>query len=152
MTTAFRNDLFTLRSLLPARSGRDDDMQVLFVEDDPMNRRVVKDMLTLVGIDMAEAPDAETGLRMIHEGSYNAILMDLRMPGMDGLTAIRHIRARTDAKGATPIIVVSADAAHNLRDTCMASGANEFLAKPVAMNALFDALCDMVDDGDDLIE
>lgn len=126
-------------------------MQVLFVEDDPMNRRVVKDMLTLVGIDMAEAPDAEAGLQMISDGSFNAVLMDLRMPGMDGLTAIRMVRARKDAKATTPIIVVSADAAQNLRDTCLANGANEFLPKPVAMNALFDALCDMLDDGDDLI-
>ena len=89
--------MFTQPALGSDGSDRDDVMQVLFVEDDPMNRRVVKDMLTLVGIDMAEAPDAESGLQMISDGSYNAVLMDLRLPGMDGLTAIRIVRARTDA-------------------------------------------------------
>ena len=69
-------------------------MQVLFVEDDPMNRNVVRDMLTIVDVAMAEAEDAESGLRMIEETAYDAVLMDLRMPGMDGLTAIEHIRDR----------------------------------------------------------
>ena len=126
-------------------------MQVLFVEDDAMNRRVVKDMLTLVGVDMAEAPDAETGLRMIEAGQFDAVLMDLRMPGMDGLTAIDIVRRRPDAKASVPIIVVSADAAKDLRATCIAGGANEFLPKPVAMNALFDALGDVLGSEDDVI-
>ena len=115
-------------------------MQVLFVEDDPMNRRVVRDMLSVAGAAMAEAEDAETGLEMIDAGSFNIVLMDLRMPGMDGLTAIRHIRQRTDAKSQLPVIVVTADTAADLRATCLAGGADEVLQKPVAMNALFDAM------------
>jgi CheY-like chemotaxis protein len=123
-------------------------MQVLFVEDDPMNRRVVRDMLSVAGADMAEAEDAERGLEMIDAGSYNIILMDLRMPGMDGLTAIRHIRARTDVKAALPVIVVTADTALDLRASCLASGANEVLQKPVAMNALFEAIGRMLAQAD----
>lgn len=115
-------------------------MQVLFVEDDAMNRRVVKDMLSVAGADMAEAEDAETGLRMIDEGAYNIVLMDLRMPGMDGLTAIRHIRSRADAKATMPVIVVTADTALDLRSTCLSEGADEVILKPVAMNALFEAI------------
>jgi CheY-like chemotaxis protein len=117
-------------------------MRVLFVEDDAMNRRVVKDMLTIVGVTMEEAHDAETGLLMVDAEDYDAILMDLRMPGMDGLTAVRHIRARPDGKGRTPIIVITADTGIDLRATCLAEGANEVLGKPVAMEALFDALGD----------
>ena len=115
-------------------------MQVLFVEDDAMNRRVVKDMLSVAGAEMAEAPDAETGLAMIGEGGYDIILMDLRMPGMDGLTAIRHIRARTDAKASLPVIVVTADTAMDIRADCISNGADEVILKPVAMRALFDAI------------
>lgn len=115
-------------------------MHVLFVEDDPMNRAVVRDMLTTVEVAMAEAGDAETGLRMIDAESYDAILMDLRMPGMNGLTAIRHIRGRPDDKGRTPIIVITADTAANLYQDCIVAGADEVLGKPVPMEALFDAL------------
>lgn len=115
-------------------------MKLLFVEDDPMNRRVVKDMLDVAGAEMAEAEDAETGLAAIDAGDFDMILMDLRMPGMDGITAIRHIRARGDAKAAVPVIVVTADTAPDLRDRCLEAGADEVLFKPVAMDSLFDAI------------
>src|SRR3546814_3645843 len=59
---------------------------------------------------------------------------------MDGLSAIRHIRAREDAKAAMPIIVVTADTAHDLRARCLEAGADEVLFKPVAMDSLFDAI------------
>ena len=115
-------------------------MNILFVEDDAMNRRVVRDMLTVAGASMDEADNAETGLRMIDEGSYDLILMDLRMPGMDGLTAIRHIRSRTDAKSRLPVIVVTADTAVDICQDCIDQGADEVILKPVAMNKLFDAI------------
>jgi CheY-like chemotaxis protein len=128
-------------------------MEVLFVEDDAMNRRVVKDMLRVVGASMAEAPDAETGLQMINDGSFNIILMDLRMPGMDGLTAIEILRARTDSKAMLPVIVVTADTAIDLRDRCIASGADDVILKPVAMSALLNAIGRMVakSTGDEMI-
>ena len=115
-------------------------MQVLLVEDDAMNRRVVRDMLTVGGVDLVEATDAMTGLSLIDRTAFDVILMDLRMPGMDELTAIAHIRAREDAKATIPIIVVTADTAPNLRDRCLAGGADELLLKPVAMQALFETI------------
>jgi len=128
-------------------------MQVLFVEDDAMNRRVVKDMLRVVGADMEEAADAETGLRMIDDGAYNIILMDLRMPGMDGLTAIRHLRSKQSGKATLPVIVVTADTAIDLREQCLAAGADEVILKPVAMGALLNAIGRMVakSSGDDIV-
>jgi CheY-like chemotaxis protein len=115
-------------------------MRILFVEDDPMNRRVVKDMLLMVGANMAEAEDAETGLSMIEEGEFDLVLMDLRLPNMDGLTAIEHVRARHDTKARLPIIVVTADTALHIRDRCMARGADEVIMKPVAMKQLFNSI------------
>ena len=115
-------------------------MKILFVEDDPMNRRVVRDMLSVVGAEMAEAPDAETGLRMIDENDYTIVLMDIRMPGMDGLTAIRNLRSRGDVKNAIPVIVVTADTAVDLRKRCLDSGADDVIQKPVAMAALIQCL------------
>ena len=115
-------------------------MKLLFVEDDPMNRRVVKDMLNVAGAQMAEAADAESGLAAIDAEDFDMVLMDLRMPGMDGITAIKHIRARSDAKAKLPVIVVTADTAPDLRERCLHAGADEVLFKPVAMDALFDAI------------
>lgn len=116
------------------------DVDVLFVEDNEMNRLVLKDMLGVAGVAMAEAPEAETGLRMIDEGDYDLILMDLRMPGMDGLTAIRRIRGRPDAKARLPVIVVTADTSQNIREDCLAAGADDVVLKPVSMDLLFDSI------------
>lgn len=115
-------------------------VNVLFIEDDRMNRRVVKDMLDVAGATMVEAESAERGLEIIDEQDFAIVLVDLRMPGMDGVTAIEHIRARTDAKGRVPIIVVTADIAPDLRERCLAAGADDVIFKPVAMDALFDAM------------
>lgn len=119
-------------------------MNILFVEDDAMNRRVVKDMLSVVGANMSEAENAQTGLSMIDQNDYDIVLMDLRMPGMDGMSAIGHLRARDDAKSKVPVIVVTADMAVGLREECLAVGANDVLLKPVAMNKLLAAMSKMI--------
>ena len=115
-------------------------MHVLFVDDDTMNRRVVRDMLEIAGVEMDEAADGQSGLELIDQKDYALILMDLRMPGMDGLTAIRHIRERTDAKAVLPVLVVTADTSVDIRDRCMSNGADDLLQKPVAMNSLYEAM------------
>lgn len=115
-------------------------MRVLFVDDNEMNRKVVKSMLEAAETIMVEAEDAETGLAMIDAADYEVILMDLRMPGMDGLAAIRQIRARPDAKARLPVIVVTADHAPDVRNQALAAGADDLLLKPVQMQALFDAI------------
>jgi CheY-like chemotaxis protein len=119
-------------------------MRVLFVDDDAMNRRVVRDMLAVAGVTLEEAPDAETGLEIVDCQDFAVILMDLRMPGMDGIEAIQHIRARADAKAKLPIIVVTADTSANIREHCMANGADELLMKPVAMQPLFKTMAAMM--------
>ena len=115
-------------------------MRVLFVEDDAMNRRVVRDMLTVARAEMLEAEDAVVGLRMIDEQDFDVILMDLRMPGMNGFEAIRHIRDRKDSKASLPVIVVTADTGVRIREDCLECGADDVIMKPVAMKSLFDAI------------
>lgn len=105
-----------------------------------MNRRVVSDMLDVAGATMTGAESAELGLSLIDQNDYAMVLLDLRMPGMDGFEALRRIRARGDAKADIPVIVVTADTAVDLRERCLADGADEVLFKPVAMDALFDAI------------
>lgn len=115
-------------------------MRILFVEDSEVNRRVVKEMLRAGDIEMAEAGDGKAGLEMIEANDYDLILMDLRMPGMDGITAIRHLRARNDEKGQLPVIVITADAGSSIDDDCKAAGADDVLRKPVSMTSLFEAI------------
>lgn len=115
-------------------------MKVLFIEDDRMNRRVVRDMLGVAGAEMVEAESAEDGLALLDDHRFDILLVDLRMPGMDGMTAIGHIRARGDASARVPIIVVTADTAADLRDRCLEAGADDVLFKPVAMEPLFNAM------------
>jgi len=115
-------------------------VRVLFVDDNAMNRKVVKSMLESAEVVMIEAEDAETGLSILDADAFDLVLMDLRMPGMDGLAAIRQIRARGDAKASLPIIVVTADNGPNIRGQALAAGAEDLLHKPVQMQALFDAI------------
>lgn len=116
------------------------NMKILFVEDDAVNRRVLKAMVEQSGATLYEAENAIIGLDMIEKNAYDLILMDLRMPGMDGMTAIQKIRERGDEKANLPIIVVTADSAPNIRANCIAGGADDLIMKPVAMATLFDVI------------
>ncbi len=115
-------------------------MKILYIEDDPVNRQVVRDMLRVADVDMIEAADAVTGLAIIDDMDLDIVLVDLRMAGMDGLTAIRHVRKRHDRKADLPLIVITADTSPNLRADCLAAGADDMLLKPVAMGDLFDVI------------
>lgn len=115
-------------------------MRVLYVEDNAMNRQVVKDMLDVAGATMVEAPDAESGLRTVEEQPFDIILMDIRMPGMDGLTAIEHLRRKTPPVSALPVIVVTADTSADLRDRCEKVKADDVIMKPVALQELLAAM------------
>ena len=124
-------------------------MRVLFVEDSEINRRVVREMLRAGGIDMAEAEDGQAGLDMIEAYDYDLVLMDLRMPRMDGVTAIRHIRARADDKADLPIIVLTADDGPSIDADCAAAGADLVMRKPISMAGLFETIGTLLANRDD---
>ena len=115
-------------------------MRVLFVEDSDINRRIVREMLGAAGIEMAEAQDGVIGCQMIDRNDYDLVLMDLRMPNLDGLTALKHVRARDDAKATLPVIVITADAGTSIDEDCRNAGADDVLIKPVSMPQLYAAL------------
>jgi CheY-like chemotaxis protein len=115
-------------------------MNILYVEDNAINRRLLKAMVEQAGSTLDEAENGLHGLEMIEQNSYDLVLMDLRMPNMDGMTAIRKIRERGDEKARLPIIVVTADSAPGLRETCIAGGADDFVTKPVTMATLLGAI------------
>lgn len=111
-------------------------MRVLYVEDNAMNRQVVRDMLDVAGATMVEAHDGESGLRIIAEQDFDLVLMDIRMPGMDGLTAIEQMRKMDAPKSELPVIVVTADTSADLRQRCEAVAADDVIMKPVALQEL----------------
>jgi CheY-like chemotaxis protein len=115
-------------------------MRVLYVEDDSMNRRVVRDMFASLGMDLDEAPDVATGLRMVDEARFDAIVTDLMMPEEDGLALISAVRRRADAGAAVPILVLTADTSDIARETCLREGADGVMTKPVGLATLVERL------------
>lgn len=119
-------------------------MLILHVEDDPVNRKVMHALLGRAGIAPDEAVNGRAGIERVEQGDYDIVLMDLRMPVMDGLTAIRHIRARGDKKARTPVIVITADTSTSIREEALMAGADDLLQKPVDIARLFEIIGSLV--------
>ncbi|MBR3538437.1 MAG: response regulator, partial [Eubacterium sp.] len=115
--------------------------KILIVEDLPENAEIVADLLELEGVETEHAENGQVALEMFRNrdaGYYDAILMDLRMPVMDGLTATREIRAltRPDAK-TIPIIALTANAFDSDIKASLSAGMNVHLAKPTDADLLY---------------
>ena len=106
------------------------DNQVLVVEDVPLNREVVYDLLSRLGLKVQMAENGKIALMMCAVRRYDLILMDMRMPEMDGLTATRELRKMPEY-AQVPIIALTANAFDDDREACLDSGMNDFLSKPV---------------------
>ena len=117
-------------------------MRVLVAEDHPTNRKVVEIVLEPFGVDLTMVGDGEAALRAMGEASFDAVLMDMQMPVMDGLSATRAIRAREVASGAPPVLVImlTANAMEEHIAAAKAAGANLHLAKPLHPAQLLEAL------------
>lgn len=115
-------------------------MNVIYIDDDATNRTVLCDMIASAGLPIADAADARTGLQAIREGAFDLVLMDLRMPEMSGLTAIRQLRSDATSPAQHHVVVVTADITPGIRDLCRSAGADDFLEKPVSMAKLFDMI------------
>ena len=118
--------------------------RVLLAEDLPENAMIVEDLLELEGVETDHALNGQLALDKFLEhppGWYDAVLMDLRMPVMDGLEAARRIRAsgREDAES-IPIIALTANAYDSDRQQSLAAGMNEHLAKPADADMMYAAL------------
>lgn len=108
----------------------------LIVDDTPENRAMLADTLRGVGFEIHEAANGLEGLERAYAVKPDLILIDVMMPVMDGLEAMRRIRQTPDLQS-TPIIAVSASVAAADQDHSMVAGANAFLAKPIEHRELF---------------
>lgn len=116
---------------------------VLVAEDNPVNCMVIESLLSTLGLRVEVVNDGKQALDAITHGAQpDVILMDLHMPVMDGYSAAEQIRQweRTHKLPKRPIIALTADAFEEDRQRCMAVGMNDFLTKPIAVDALKTAL------------
>nr|WP_314582712.1 response regulator [uncultured Pseudomonas sp.] len=102
---------------------------VLLVEDNPVNRTVVEAMLRSLGLQVSAAGDGAEAVNMVSRENYALILMDCRLPVMDGYEATRRIRQLPGLE-TLPIIALTANARHGDREICLQAGMNDYLAKP----------------------
>ena len=113
---------------------------ILLIEDNEMNRQVVRDMLAVAGLQIDEASNGPEGLRMLQQTRYDLLLVDLRMPGMSGFDVIREVRSGRNETTGAAIIVISGEYGPRLRCDCLEAGAADLLTKPLAMQDLFESI------------
>jgi two-component system cell cycle response regulator DivK len=112
---------------------------VLIVEDNVANMKLAKFVLESAGHTVVSANDAETGLTLAREAQPNMILMDIQLPGMDGLEATALLKA-DDATRAIPIIAITALAMKGDEERIRAAGCDGYIAKPLAYRELLAAI------------
>jgi two-component system, cell cycle response regulator DivK len=105
---------------------------ILIIEDNEKNRKLVRDVLNVKGYRTVESETAEAGLKLAIEKSPSLILMDIQLPGMDGITALKKLRAEPTTKN-IPAIAITASAMTYNRLTMMAEGFDGFQSKPISV-------------------
>lgn len=144
-----RRESLTVRLLdavgVAAQSGserREDDrvrtaiatgIQVLLVEDNPVNALLGRTLLSREGCRVQTAANGQEALDLMAATAFDLVLMDMRMPGLDGPSATRALRARGDQ---TPIIALTANAFAEDRQLCFEAGMNDYLTKPLSPDSL----------------
>lgn len=108
---------------------------ILYVEDNPLNMRLVRKLLNSFGYNMIEAIDGQSGLDLIQEHMPDLILMDVNLPDIDGLELTRRIK-QLDSISHIPVIALTANAMHGDRERCLDAGCQGYVAKPVSRTEL----------------
>jgi signal transduction histidine kinase/ActR/RegA family two-component response regulator len=112
---------------------------ILLVEDHPINQKLALTLLARMGYRADLAQNGHEAVAAAGKTAYALVLMDMQMPGMDGLEATRIIRAQAGPNQQVPIVALTANAMQADREACMAAGMNDFLSKPFSRESL--AIC-----------
>jgi signal transduction histidine kinase/CheY-like chemotaxis protein len=112
--------------------------RVLLVEDNVVNQLLAVEMLKLAGCEVTAVDNGPDAIAAVERERFDVVLMDWQMPGMDGLEAIRRIRAREAERRSArvPIAAITANAMAGDRETCLAAGADDYLSKPFHVDAI----------------
>ncbi|MCB0038156.1 MAG: PAS domain S-box protein [Caldilinea sp.] len=121
-------------------------LRLLVAEDDPINSEILHELLTAKGYRVLLAANGRELLRMAPDFAPALVIMDVRMPQMDGIEATRHLRSDPDpALANVPIIILTAQAMEGDAERCLAAGANRYIAKPYAVTSLLAAIETLLD-------
>jgi CheY-like chemotaxis protein len=104
--------------------------KVLLVEDNPLNQELATDLLEASGFEVISAPTGEAGINLAREAQPDLILMDLSLPGMDGIAATKALKADPQTSG-IPIVAVTAHAMKGDEQKALAAGCEGYVTKPI---------------------
>jgi PAS domain S-box-containing protein len=128
----------------PAAEGASSEgpkgLKILVAEDNKVNQIVTVRMLQKLGYQVDLACDGASAISRVEANPYDVVLMDLNMPGIDGLEAARRIRLMPTAQSSVPIVALTASATIEDKAQCLAAGMNDYLSKPIEIQALRRAL------------
>jgi two-component system, cell cycle response regulator DivK len=105
---------------------------ILIIEDNEKNRKLARDVLQVKGYQTVESETAEEGLKLAREKSPDLVLMDIQLPSMDGITALKQLRADPQTAG-IPVIAITASAMTHNRTTLLAEGFDGYQTKPISL-------------------
>ena len=117
---------------------------ILIVEDNPQGLKLVRDILQIKGYQTLETETGEEGVRLARERRPALILMDIQLPGINGIEALQRLRA-DPVTSATPVIAVTASVMTQDRSRIMAAGFNGFQSKPISVNQLLATVRETLD-------
>ena len=112
---------------------------ILIVEDNAKNLKLVRDVLQVKGYITLEATSAEDGLRLASEKKPDLVLMDIQLPGMNGIDALRVLRGNADT-AAIPVIAVTASVMQQDRKLITDAGFDAYVGKPINLKEFLDAV------------
>jgi two-component system, cell cycle response regulator DivK len=117
---------------------------ILLVEDNDKNRKLVRDVLTVKGYRLVEAENGEDGVRLAQEHHPALILMDIQLPGINGIEALRQLRADAATAG-IPVMAVTASAMTHDRQAIMAAGFDAYQSKPISVRPFLELVREVLD-------
>lgn len=120
--------------------------RILVVEDNPLNLKLVRDVLTAYGYEVVEAHTGEEGVQLAGSCSPDLVLMDLQLPGIDGYEALRLLR-QDPRLGSVPVVAVTAFAMKEDRERTAREGFDGYLGKPISVRALPTQVSDFLSNG-----
>ena len=125
----------SVQSELASEAGSLEGLAVLVVEDNPINQQVMREILEYLGVKVTIAKDGNSAIELLSICTYDLVLMDIQLPGMDGFTTTIRLREELELSD-LPVIAMTAHTLQEDRDRAARAGMNGYLTKPVELDAL----------------